>query len=169
MSLMSTATESALEDMQKMGNGTAMNLGVIYQPRDNESLIVSAAMSYFGGTTINWDDDSSDSIRARLNLGVAWTPVRFYYYPGKFIRPHERLTFTAQVDNIGQEERFPKTLHLGAEYKFSVITLRVGFNSGWMCYGFKLLGFMEGAYYRKEVGSYAGADYVVRYYISLGF
>ncbi len=77
--------------------------------------------------------------------------------------------------NVGTDKDKGKRLHMGAEMKFpKILALRVGLNQGYLSYGagldFWLLK-LDYAYYKEEVGAYAGQREDARHVVelSIGF
>lgn len=176
LSTLMSGDNSVFEDILKSGTASGLNLGFIYQFPEKENLNFGLVLQDIGGTTLNWKtvsatptDLAPTKINSRMNVGVAWKPIRLYYFPGKYIRPNNRLSLTCDINNFASGEDMLKNSHIGAEWDppvFFLPLLRFGFNSGWFTWGFKM-GPLEYAYYQEEIGSFAGAQAVQRSYLSL--
>lgn len=77
--------------------------------------------------------------------------------------------------NVGTDNDKAKRLHIGGELKFAyILALRAGFNQGYLSYGvglnFRLIK-IDYAYYKEEVGAYAGQREDARHAVelSIGF
>ncbi|MFH1380072.1 MAG: hypothetical protein ABII23_07325 [bacterium] len=105
------------------------------------------------------------SIPAEVNVGVAFRPQRFYYFPGKYLDSGDRLTLLADVRDVLSaeekvtEETFWAKLHLGAEYSWFLFQFRGGLNQGYPTIGLgvSLLALkIDYAFFTDELGRFAG-------------
>ncbi|MCA6070126.1 MAG: hypothetical protein LE180_03325 [Endomicrobium sp.] len=114
--------------------------------------------------------DSASGYNARinteLNLGVAYYPEKFYYWPGKYLKTNDRLALVFDLTDLANsnetfiETPFKKT-HIGAEYKYNSFVIRAGCNSGYPTIGGGIVtncSTLEYAFYGEEKGLYAGQN-----------
>ncbi|HBU69829.1 MAG TPA: hypothetical protein DEE98_05535 [Elusimicrobia bacterium] len=162
------------DPLLQMGNGYGLDLGTLYQPDSRWN--VGFSVTDFGGTAINFariESTKSGEVKPasvgiiypRWNIGTAYIPSKFYYWPGKSINTKDRLVLSADIDDIFNTEEplfdatFFKKLHLGAEIKWAIFALRGGFNSGYPTMGFGInlyLLQLDYAFWGDELGRYAG-------------
>lgn len=105
------------------------------------------------------------SIRSRVNVGVAFRPQKFYYFPGKYFKSGDRLVLLADLRDIIDSDKklmgetFWTKLHVGAEYSWFLFQFRGGLNQGYPTIGLGvgLLALkLDYAYYTDELGRFAG-------------
>ncbi|MCK9582148.1 MAG: DUF5723 family protein [Endomicrobiales bacterium] len=172
------------------GNGYGMDLGTLYQY--NEQWNFGLQIMDLGGTSISYPkvettkdgittvkDAFTGVIYPVWNIGAAYVPKKIYYWPGRYINTLNRLQLAADIDDVfsSQEplsQTFWKKTHIGAEFRFSTLALRVGFNSGYPTAGLKLgipyLGLnLEYAYWSDELGLFAGQIPESNHQLSISF
>lgn len=159
------------------GAGVGADVGVLYQPTSRWNIGVQ--VTDVNETTIHFEEitatksgqvtkESFDGkIPSELNAGVAFIPAKIYYWPGKYISTNDRLLFLFDVRDMMNpnepllEATFWKKVHMGAEYRWGPLSIRGGFNSGYMSFGagarVPYVGAkVEYAYWADELGRYAG-------------
>ncbi|MFH1239294.1 MAG: DUF5723 family protein [bacterium] len=155
------------------GTGIGADLGMLYEINDqwNAGMMISD----FGGTVLTFAEATSsgittpsfsDVIKPRVNIGAAFKPNKFYYWPGKYWEiGNKHLSLVADLNNITDtegklfDETFFMKLHVGAELKWKMIAFRGGFNQGYPTLGvglYLLFLKLDYAYYVDELGKYAG-------------
>ncbi|MBL8023923.1 MAG: hypothetical protein JNK54_06540 [Elusimicrobia bacterium] len=164
----------------QIGRGVGWDFGTLYQPtpRWNVALVVAD----FGGTKIDFDareaedgyaakDPYSETIPARWNMGVAWTPARLGL-PSFGLPLRDRLVLAADLrdfankeskvfENGGLADTAGTHFHLGAEYRWWFLRLRAGANQGYFTGG---VGIdwpalkLDYAYYADELSPFAGSS-----------
>ncbi|MCA6070996.1 MAG: hypothetical protein LE168_01185 [Endomicrobium sp.] len=114
--------------------------------------------------------DAASEYNARINpefnLGVAYYPEKFYYWPGKYLKTNDRLALAFDLTDLANSnETFIKTpfkkTHIGAEYKYNLFVIRAGYNSGYPTIGGGIVTNaiqLEYAFYGEEKGLYPGQD-----------
>lgn len=167
------------DPLLQMGKGFGLDLGTMYHlnPRWNFGMQITDV----GGTNLAFDSVTADKagqvdkesytgmIKSEWNFGVAYVPSKIVYWPGRSINTLDRLILAADIkdafnaDEPLLEATFFKKLHLGAEFRFSTLSLRTGYNSGYPTFGFgarvPYLGArVDYAYWADELGRYVGQD-----------
>jgi hypothetical protein len=174
-------------------SGFGADLGFLYQPNSRWNFALTSLD--FLGTSLDFDEVSAEkgfqskpsrtsSIKARWNLGFAWTPGRFSYWPGKGLRTGNRLTLAMDIRDIANSESkvffddglLAETagthIHLGAEYRWWFLRLRGGFNQGYPSFGLGVdwpLLKLDYAYFSDELGRHAGTLEQANHMLALGF
>ncbi|OGS24065.1 MAG: hypothetical protein A2314_01490 [Elusimicrobia bacterium RIFOXYB2_FULL_50_12] len=162
------------DPLLQMGMGMGLDFGAMYQPFD--TLNIGLQVTDFGGTPIVFQrvessktnearEASTGVIYPQWNVGTAYIPSKIYYWPGRSINTLNRLTLAADLrDILNTDEKllddtFWKKLHFGAEFRWSLLALRGGFNSGYPTFGAGINLFLlqlEYAFWGDELGRFAG-------------
>lgn len=174
----------------QQGRGHGLDLGAFYQPTNR--IRIAAALLDFGGTSIEFDATAaengfsaqparSETIPARLNCGIAWTPARLGIGPIG-LPTGDRLTLAADFRDLGDADKTKfidgsriddsalKRLHVGAEYRWWFLRARGGINQGFPAVGIGIdvpLLKLDYAYYQEEVGGFGGSDKKASHILSL--
>lgn len=169
------------EPLAQIGKGWELDISSLYEmsPRWTFGLMISDItrnkIKYSYTSDVNKADDGTESItekdsyvasiRSQVNVGVAYRPQGFYYFPGKYFKSNNRLTLLADLRDIIDSDKkllgetFWTKLHLGAEYQWFLFQFRGGLNQGYPTIGLgvSLLAFkVDYAYYTDEMGLFAG-------------
>jgi hypothetical protein len=108
----------------------------------------------------------SSQINPILNIGFAYIPEKFYYWPGEYLHTNSNITFAFDLTDLTKPSESVtltpfKKIHMGAEYRLSLISFRTGINSGYPSFGMginlKTLN-IEYAFYGQEKGLIPGQD-----------
>lgn len=165
------------EPQIQMGSGVGADIGALYQPSARWN--IGLQVTDVNETTIHFqkvtasksgqiDREAFDGkIPSEMNAGIAFIPAKIYYWPGEYISTRDRLLFLFDVRDMMNpyepllESTFWKKVHMGAEFRWGPVSLRGGFNSGYMAFGAGMrvpyLGAkVEYAYWADELGRYAG-------------
>lgn len=154
------------------GRGIGLDFGSLYSLSEQWNFGLMVADIF--GTPIQYDKvvsngiekpETTDIINPKVNVGVAYRPQNFYYWPGKSIPLNKHFVFAMDVTDItNPEEKLVgetlfKKVHLGGEYKTKMLSVRGGFNSGYPSFGAGLdlwILNLDYAFYGEELGMYAG-------------
>jgi len=128
------------------GQGLGFDLGFVYDLSDE--LALSMVINDLFSTRLAYSDDSSEVITGSLSLGAAY-------------KPFNSLKLAADIRGLESSDLTSATfftkLYLGAEYSpLKIIALRGGLYQGYPTFGFGFLGFLNYAYYTREIGRYPG-------------
>lgn len=168
--------ETVYEIPMQTGSGFGLDFGLIYHLNSKWNFGLQLTDAFY--TNIKYDEYSNDKysyrtkdsytagIRPEFNIGTAYVPEKFYYWPGKYLNTNNRITFAADIADIGNDDEtitdsFWKKLHFGMEYKYAPFVIRGGFNSGYPTIGGGIatnVVQLEYAFYGEEEGIYAGQD-----------
>ncbi|MDR1418342.1 MAG: conjugal transfer protein TraF [Endomicrobium sp.] len=116
--------------------------------------------------TTTKEEGYSSKINPILNIGFAYIPEKFYYWPGKYLDTNSNITFAFDLTDLTNPsetvELTPfKKIHMGAEYRLNPLSLRTGLNSGYPTFGMginlKAVN-LEYAFYGQEKGLLPGQD-----------
>lgn len=155
----------------KSGNKFGGDIGATYQfENENWKPRVSMVIQNVGGMDFGDYQATATSpvvpnaYKQQVNLGFAVTRELW----GKVILAMDYDDITG---NVGTDKDKGKRLHMGAEWKLpKILALRVGLNQGYVSYGagldFWLLK-LDYAYYKEEVGAYAGQREDARHVVEL--
>lgn len=175
------------------GNGYGADLGFLYQPNMRWNFALTSMD--FLGTSLDFDaleaekgfqakSSRTGTIHPRWNMGFAWTPGRFSYWPGKGLRTGNRLLLAMDIRDVFNADNkvfFDDGLvaetawthmHLGAEYRWWFLRLRGGFNQGYPTFGLGVdwpLLKLDYAYFSDELGRHSGTLEQANHMISLSF
>jgi hypothetical protein len=164
------------EPVLQPGMGIGADLGMAYKLQDNLKLGLS--VSDIGGTVIKYEevkststnvlkprrDARTDIIEPRLNVGVAYKPLKKWF--NTLFVPDVTLAMDfmdltdAEGDGTIQDfSEFLVKTHLGTEFAWKFLALRAGLNSGYPTVGFGLSLWsikVDYAYYTDEMGMFPG-------------
>ncbi|MBN2407927.1 MAG: conjugal transfer protein TraF [Elusimicrobia bacterium] len=136
------------EDDVKKGNGYGWDWGLLY--KYSEKWTFSYVMKDFLSTRIGYDDDTSEVIKTQVGLGSAYNLTKLITLAGE-VRD-------IKFDDLGKATFFTK-LYLGGELNLiNILRLRAGLYQGYPSFGFGLLGFLNYAFYARELSEYPGND-----------
>ncbi|MDR2772671.1 MAG: conjugal transfer protein TraF [Elusimicrobiota bacterium] len=157
------------------GNGIGVDLGAIYHftPQWNFGFQISDAYTKidYNKVLFKYSKDKEDedfthtsTIDPELNVGVAYTPERFYFWPGHYFDTKNRFTFALDIRDLTgnyENSEFQRQLHAGVEYRLWMFALRAGLNKlhptfglgiefSWFQLGYAFYG--EDSYLSRAVG-----------------
>ena len=141
--------QDMLDELAGSDNGFGMDLGARWQPAEapvSLGLVLRDVATFVGG----------ERVETAVDLGAAWRPNAAGWGPdrGVLLAADLRNTFESD-DALGNK------IHLGAEVRSPVFSLRGGFNQGYPTFGatlgLKVLE-LEYAYYGRELGVFPGAE-----------
>lgn len=131
----------------KKGSGYGWDWGLLYNY--SEKFKFSFVLKDFLSSRISYDDDSSEVIKCQVSLGTS-------YQLNKMILLAADVR-DIKLDDIGKATMFTK-LYMGGELNLlKILMLRGGFYQGYPSFGFGLLGFINYAFYGRELSSYPGS------------
>jgi len=151
-------------DDLKTSSKIGIDLGAIYN-LDSTDFASSVGLSILNFGDLNFGDYTytptggtqvtvSNKIPMTINLGYA-ASKQFDMFKATFAADYQDLT-----NNASDDSDKGKRIHLGAEVKLPyILTLRAGFNQGYMTYGLGINFWIievKYAYYQEEIGGYAG-------------
>ncbi len=138
-----------LDELAGSEAGFAMDLGARWQrPGATWALgaVLRDAPGFVGG----------EQIETAFDLGAAWQPLGDRFGPGR------GLLVAADLRNAFESDAgFGNKMHLGAELRSPIFTLRGGFNQGYPTFGATVglwVMAIDYAYYGRELGPYPGAE-----------
>jgi hypothetical protein len=155
--LIPTTTVDYISTTLGAGSGIGFDIGALYSLPNRENLRFSLAMKDITATTIDMSDGSSSKINPRINLGVSYRPKALKFGKNKEGNDIKfdfgnRLTLNADINSFLSGDA-SKNYHLGAEYSWALLALRVGVNQGLLTYGLRLFNFIEYAAYQEDPGT----------------
>ncbi|MFH1414555.1 MAG: hypothetical protein ABIH89_00510 [Elusimicrobiota bacterium] len=145
LSILQFENFSPSSDDIEQGSGFGWDWGLLYGYSDK--LKFSLVLKDFLSTRIAYSD-SSEVIKGQLNLGSSY-------------KLNNMIQLACDVrdikfDDIGKATLFAK-LYIGGEINLiSILRLRGGFYQGYPSFGFGLLGFLNYAFYGRELSDYPG-------------
>ncbi len=150
-----TATEAAdfdaqtiLDELEAAEPGFSMDLGALWAPAGSRFAAGATLRDGFG-----WI--GGERIDSALDVGGAWTVRRT---PGSLLR---NLLVTADVHDMSGNAAVGTKLHLGAEARFPLVSVRGGAHQGYGAVGASLHfpGVrLDWAYWGRELGRVPGAE-----------
>jgi hypothetical protein len=144
-------------DEMEEGYGMGFDLGALYG--FNEKMKFSFVMRDVGATNISYDSKPSDVIKTAVDMGAS-------YQLNKMIMLAADLR-DIKFDDIGKATLFTK-LYMGGEANLlSLLKVRGGFYQGYPSIGFGFLGFLNYAFYGRELGMYPGENPEYNHVVSL--
>jgi hypothetical protein len=152
--------ELQTEDLEP-GRGYGLDLGFLYG--FNEKLRFSLVMKDLFSTRLSYNDGSSEVLLGQTHIGAAYKLNKMFSFTGDLR--------DIKLDDIGKSTLFTK-LYMGGEMNLlSVLKLRGGFYQGYPSFGCGLLGFLNYAFYGRELSTMPGLmpewNHVIS--LSLGF
>ncbi len=138
-----------LDDLAGAEPGFGIDLGARWQ-RPGSSVALGAVLRDAAGFV------GGERIETALDLGVAWRPL------GDSWGPDRGLLVASDLRNIFESDvGLGNKIHLGAELRSPVFSLRGGFNQGYPSFGatvgLKVIE-IDYAFYGRELGSFPGAE-----------
>ncbi|MGQ0720126.1 MAG: hypothetical protein ACT4PE_00990 [Candidatus Eiseniibacteriota bacterium] len=134
--------DDLVERLEGADAGFAMDLGALWSPLDSPFSAAAVLRDAAGRV-------AGESLGPAFDVGAAW-----------HVRP--RLVLAADLrDTFESETAFGTKVHVGAELRFPVVTLRAGANQGYSTIGASLalpVLSMDYAFYGRELGHLPGAD-----------
>ena len=140
--------EEVLDDLAGSRSGFAMDLGVLWR-RPGSAVTVGGVLrdaGFIGG----------EGIGAAFDLGTGWRVLA----SGEGLC-RELLLALDLRDVFDPEVAFGRKLHLGAELRLPVVTVRTGFHQGYPAAGLSLglaVFSLDYAFFGRELGEFPGAE-----------
>jgi hypothetical protein len=137
-----------MHDLESAHPGFSMDLGLTWQQPGSRWTVAGAvrdAAGYVGG----------EGVDTAVDVGTAWRPLP------DGIGPIRGLLVAADVRNVFQDHALGNKLHVGAEVSLPVVSLRLGFNQGYVSTGASVaIPFftLDYAFYGRELGAFPGAE-----------
>ncbi|MDR2708526.1 MAG: hypothetical protein LBC07_00920 [Elusimicrobiota bacterium] len=153
------------------GEGFGIDLGAIYHydPQLNFGLQISDLFTQidYNEVIAKYPDSANDGsfthvsrIMPEINTGAAFTPSKFYYWPGKYFDTRDRFTFALDIRDLGgqYERTFVDRLHFGIEWRYGFLALRTGMNKQYPTAGFGI----EFSFFQLSYAYYGEESYLYR-------